>query len=448
MKSQLKSLVGRKGRQGFTLIELLVVIAIIATLMAILIPTIQKAREMANRATCAHNLRGMGHAIHMYYDNHQKHYPDAGEGTLFFQEGSVNSNTGVAHGFAANTTATAQVNANYSFAAKDGLSPTGPGVEPNAPTKQAKTWFFPNGVDTAGIAGTPIDGIPTGVTIGNPPFKAQSVFTRLLYYLDGGEAVLNAGGPPYSLEYPYNDTTQPQNQIAAQQPFKTFLCPTNPLRPGNGLDSFNYGFTDYGPTVYTDIDPVTGVRNKNTRMHGALHGTPDGQGTTDADIQDGAQYTIAIAEDVGRYDAMPGAYVDPVFGTATAAAGTGQARSFWRWAEPDNGYGVSGDPQATTDTFGTPSVVGQRAKVINNNKAPFGGSAATCIWTNKTNCGPNDEIFSFHGDGANVLFLDGHVTFLNENIDAIVMRRLVTAKEGIQPGVSSAGAPIDSVPDY
>ena len=51
---------------GFTLIELLVVIAVIALLMGILMPALQKARKMAQRAVCQSNLRQWGTVFHMY----------------------------------------------------------------------------------------------------------------------------------------------------------------------------------------------------------------------------------------------------------------------------------------------------------------------------------------------------------------------------------------------
>lgn len=44
---------------GFTLIELLVVIAIIAVLMAVLLPSLNRAREAGKRAACLNNTRSL-----------------------------------------------------------------------------------------------------------------------------------------------------------------------------------------------------------------------------------------------------------------------------------------------------------------------------------------------------------------------------------------------------
>ncbi|NIP25933.1 MAG: prepilin-type N-terminal cleavage/methylation domain-containing protein [Phycisphaerae bacterium] len=55
-------------RRGFTLIELLVVIAIIALLMAILMPALNRARELGRRSVCLGNLKQLALAWVMYAD--------------------------------------------------------------------------------------------------------------------------------------------------------------------------------------------------------------------------------------------------------------------------------------------------------------------------------------------------------------------------------------------
>ena len=66
-------------QKGFTLIELLVVIAIIALLMAIMVPSLRKAKSHARRVACQNNLHQGLVVGHMY----------AGDNDNFLPEGNI-----------------------------------------------------------------------------------------------------------------------------------------------------------------------------------------------------------------------------------------------------------------------------------------------------------------------------------------------------------------------
>jgi len=67
-----------RAGSGFTLIELLVVVAIVALLLALLVPWLQKAKEIAIRALCAANCRNIGTAVAGFASEHDGRGPGHG----------------------------------------------------------------------------------------------------------------------------------------------------------------------------------------------------------------------------------------------------------------------------------------------------------------------------------------------------------------------------------
>jgi prepilin-type N-terminal cleavage/methylation domain-containing protein/prepilin-type processing-associated H-X9-DG protein len=267
------------------------------------------------------------------------------------------------------------------------------------------------------------EGIPPGGAAGSRDFDLHSTWTQILPFIEQDNVY-----KMFDLNYAYNDGRAPQNQVAAKTKIKTYLCPS---APGITPDPYGYGGGHYMPVAYTDIDPATGFRNKATQVAGALNLHKFGGGHI-ADILDGTSNTLVIGEDAAwrnfetQYPFQLSAYVDP-----TAAAGyavespPSGMRALNRWAEPDQGNGVSGPP---TGQPSSPLFLNVAGPYINNHATPIGGGTE-CPWSTN-NCGPNDEFFSGHPGGINAVFGDGHVQFIKQNIAGATLRYLCDPKDG------------------
>jgi len=253
-----------------------------------------------------------------------------------------------------------------------------------------------------------------------------SMFTAILPFIDQA--------PLYN-KFNFNEHySSPNNAILAKTNLAAFVCPSNSI---SKPDPLGYGNVDYMPVAYTDLDPITGLRNKSngTTSNGASKtGALGLYGNKIADVSDGLSMTVLIFEDCGKPLGIVGTYVQSQFiafnGTTvngwdtTQMLGSGGLNTAPnRWADGDNANGVSGPPNATVTPIG----------IINNNKTPVGGpqapAPAGCPWLTN-NCGPNDEPFSLHTGGCHALLGDGTVRFISENIDTHIVRKLSDPADG------------------
>ena len=78
MQSRRHTAASKKTRRGFTLIELLVVISIIATLMSLILPAIQNAREAGRRTQCLNNIRNVTVATLNFASSNRSRLPALG----------------------------------------------------------------------------------------------------------------------------------------------------------------------------------------------------------------------------------------------------------------------------------------------------------------------------------------------------------------------------------
>jgi prepilin-type N-terminal cleavage/methylation domain-containing protein/prepilin-type processing-associated H-X9-DG protein len=365
----------RERSKAFTLVELLVVIAIIAVLIGLLLPAVQRVRAAAQVTSCQNNLHQLGLGIHNY-DSANGYLPAA-----------------------------------YS------LLP--------APDMDANAVF----------AG---------------PRVGLSFHASMLPYLEQGNlySLLNPSLSEFDTANIPPNGPHSGNNTAYAQIVPTFLCPADPTRPtlsyynacwgpyGNGGGDQCFAYTGSAVTnlnpppnqiwARSDYFPIAGIGPPLLQLLGLSSQYPAGAtanpqtvmlGTiTDplrggasyriTDITDGTSNTLIISESGGKpvgYNSQRQIYTSEVDGLPADGS-----------IEP-----VSSAGGAWGDMFCYSQLVGAQCNSSGYRVGP-------CM----INYTSNNEIYSWHTNGANGLFADGSVHFLPQSISAQLIVALVTRAGG------------------
>jgi prepilin-type N-terminal cleavage/methylation domain-containing protein/prepilin-type processing-associated H-X9-DG protein len=335
-----------RKRDGFTLIELLVVISIIGTLVALLMPAVQSARESARRTQCANNLKQLGLAT-QEYEGKFKTLPS---------------------------------------------SDRPPGLK-NAPR---------------------ISGL-----------------TKLLPYAGKIARYEN-----YDFTKDWFDATGPEggNVTLTAEPVPVYQCPSSPMNtrkdgvPEESPWIGKVAVTDYSPIIGVDHrlgppshEPSPGLRgdlalvNAETITYSKANPPVPNSGllrknetSRFSDARDGLTVTILFAESAGR----PYLYRrDGVVGedlTTNRVNGGG-------WARPASDFSLDGSSKDGASLPGPCAI-----NCTNGDQAA--GQPFPLLHYDVQGTG---EVFSFHTGGANIVFADGAVRFIDADIDIREFAKLV-----------------------
>jgi prepilin-type N-terminal cleavage/methylation domain-containing protein/prepilin-type processing-associated H-X9-DG protein len=223
---------------------------------------------------------------------------------------------------------------------------------------------------------------------GFPPGKQDKPKTHtwtpyVLPYIEQGNLFKR-----YNLNKNWNVSPNDVNNTGViQTKIATFLCPSAP-DSGGRLGTNHREVIDYSPV------------NQLNRSNPALVNPPKSDGTfigilghnvqrKMTDVLDGTSNTILLAEDAGRVHLF-------VMGKQLTGSTTGA------WGNPGTEIVINGFNPSTMSSPGPCAL----------------------------NCTNNNEVYSFHTSGANVVFADGSVRFARSSININLLVALVTRAGG------------------
>jgi prepilin-type processing-associated H-X9-DG protein/prepilin-type N-terminal cleavage/methylation domain-containing protein len=276
--------------------------------------------------------------------------------------------------------------------------------------------------DASGVFSSP----PWGVMI-LPYIEQENLFRRF----NTQWAHPNPAGPDPPLNTTFNNPPNNTNLAdptmnPAAWPLKIYQCPSSPSSGQVYQDTWDNDGNAYGP--YAGNPAWTVSASDYIAISGQVGGfrgryapglIPDGNGILNdnfqvkiADIRDGTSNTWIVGECAGAPDVYVRGgqlYASAPYDPTSVAFSNGWYISGNAWADETNGdQWIAGTDWDGGVLAGTPLTNGP------------------CT----INCVNIQNFFAFHPGGANFLFADGHVQFIEQSLDAKIVSLLICYRDG------------------